>query len=140
MNFQEQFVALTALTVKADREISQCEIDTIIMLAEGLKLNVDEVKKSIQSNLYQNSSVESIARTVATEDKLVMLESCIIVALADNKLQVKEVEFLTKLNNALGLPQTAFVLSIASVCQNNRQIKIEGNDSDFDKDEVVIED
>ena len=79
--------------------------------------------------MYQHDSAEAIARTVASENKLVIMQACILVALADNKLKMQEVEFLNKINSALGLPQSAFVLAIASVCQNNPQIQIEGNET-----------
>lgn len=127
MDFLDQFVALTLATVKADRDVSQKEIDTIVMLAQGLNMDLEKVKKAIESKMYQHDSAESIARTVAAENKLVVIQSCIIVSLADEKLQIKEIEFLNKLNNALGLPQSTLILAIASICQNNPQIKIEGN-------------
>ncbi len=133
MDFLEQFVTLTVATVKADREMSQKEIDTIVLLAEGLKLDTEAVAKAIKTKMYQHDSAEAIARSVAAENKLVIMQACILVALADNKLKMKEVEFLNKINAAFGLPQAAFVLAIASVCQNNPQIEIEGNETNSGK-------
>ena len=133
MDFLEQFVTLTVATVKADREMSQKEIDTIVLLAEGLKLDTEAVAKAIKTKMYQHDSAEAIARSVAAENKLVIMQACILVALADNKLKMKEVEFLHKINAAFGLPQAAFVLAIASVCQNNPQIEIEGNETNSGK-------
>ncbi len=133
MDFLEQFVTLTVATVKADREMSQKEIDTIVLLAEGLKLDTEAVAKAIKTKMYQHDSAEAIARSVAAENKLVIMQACILVALADNKLKMQEVEFLNKINAAFGLPQAAFVLAIASVCQNNPQIEIEGNVTNSDK-------
>ena len=133
MDFLEQFVTLTVATVKADREMSQKEIDTIVLLAEGLKLDTETVAKAIKTKMYQHDSAEAIARSVAAENKLVIMQACILVALADNKLKMQEVEFLNKINAAFGLPQAAFVLAIASVCQNNPQIEIEGNVTNSDK-------
>ena len=133
MDFLEQFVALTVATVKADREMEQKEVDTIVFLADGLKLDTEAVAKAIKTKMYQHDSAEAIARTVAAENKLVLMQSCILVALADNKLKLQEVEFLNKINIALGLPQSAFVLAIASVCQNNPQIQIEGNETNSEK-------
>ncbi len=133
MDFLEQFVTLTVATVKADRDMSQKEIDTIVLLAEGLKLDTEAVAKTIKTKMYQHDSAEAIARSVASENKLVIMQACILVALADNKLKMQEVEFLNKINSALGLPQSAFVLAIASVCQNNPQIQIEGNETNPEK-------
>ena len=133
MDFLEQFVTLTVATVKADREMSQKEIDTIVLIAEGLKLDTEAVAKAIKTKMYQHDSAEAIARSVAAENKLVIMQACILVALADNKLKMQEVEFLNKINSAFGLPQSAFVLAIASVCQNNPQIQIEGNETNPEK-------
>ena len=133
MDFLEQFVTLTVATVKADREMSQKEIDTIVLLAEGLKLDTEAVAKARKTKMYQHDSAEAIARSVAAENKLVIMQACILVALADNKLKMQEVEFLNKINAAFGLPQAAFVLAIASVCQNNPQIEIEGNETNSGK-------
>lgn len=133
MDFLEQFVTLTVATVKADRDMSQKEIDTIVLLAEGLKLDTEAVAKAIKTKMYQHDSAEAIARSVASENKLVIMQACILVALADNKLKMQEVEFLNKINSALGLPQSAFVLAIASVCQNNPLIQIEGNETNPEK-------
>lgn len=140
MNFLEQFAALTVATVKADREVAQVELDTIATLAEGLELDSAAVKAAVEKELKANNSIDSIAKTVGSqEDKELLLQSCIIVALADNKLQLKEVELLTQVCSALGLSQSTLLLSVAAVCQNNRAIQIEGNDSTFE-DEIIIED
>lgn len=140
MNFLEQFAALTVATVKADREVAQVELDTIATLAEGLELDSAAVKAAVEKELKANNSIGSIAKTVGSqEDKELLLQSCIIVALADNKLQLKEVELLTQVCSALGLSQSTLLLSVAAVCQNNRAIQIEGNDSTFE-DEIIIED
>lgn len=127
MEFIDQFVALTTATVKADRDLNQKEIDTILMLAQSFKLDTEAVAKALETKLYQQDNPEYIARTVDAENKLVLMQCCILVALADNKLNLKEVEFLNKINNALGLPTSTMVLAIASICQNNPQIEIEGN-------------
>lgn len=129
MEFIDQFVALTTATVKADRDLNQKEIDTILMLAQSFKLDTEAVAKAIESKLYQHESAESIARSVENDNKLVLMQCCILVALADNKLNLQEVEFLNKINNALGLPTSTFVLAIASICQNNTNIQIEGNET-----------
>lgn len=129
MEFIDQFVALTTATVKADRDLNQKEIDTILMLAQSFKLDTEAVAKTIESKLYQHESAESIARSVENDNKLVLMQCCILVALADNKLNLQEVEFLNKINNALGLPTSTFVLAIASICQNNTNIQIEGNET-----------
>ena len=49
MDFLEQFVALTVATVKADREMEQKEVDTIVFLADGLKLDTEAVAKAIKT-------------------------------------------------------------------------------------------
>ena len=48
MDFLEQFVALTVATVKADREMEQKEVDTIVFLADGLKLDTEKVANIIK--------------------------------------------------------------------------------------------
>lgn len=129
MEFIDQFVALTSATVKADRDLNQKEIDTILMLAQSFKLDTEAVAKALETKLYQQDNPEYIARTVEADNKLVLMQCCILVALADNKLNLKEVEFLNKINNAMGLPTSTFVLAIASICQNNPNIQIEGNET-----------
>ncbi len=129
MEFIDQFVALTTATVKADRDLNQKEIDTILMLAQSFKLDTEAVAKALETKLYQQDNPEYIARTVEADNKLVLMQCCILVALADNKLNLKEVEFLNKINNAMGLPTSTFVLAIASICQNNPNIQIEGNEA-----------
>lgn len=129
MEFIDQFVALTTATVKADRDLNQKEIDTILMLAQSFKLDTEAVAKALETKLYQQDNPEYIARTVDAENKLVLMQCCILVALADNKLNLKEVEYLNKINNAMGLPTSTFVLAIASICQNNPNIEIEGNEA-----------
>lgn len=129
MEFIDQFVALTSATVKADRDLDQKEIDTILMLAQSFKLDTEAVAKALETKLYQQDNPEYIARTVEADNKLVLMQCCILVALADNKLNLKEVEFLNKINNAMGLPTSTFVLAIASICQNNPNIQIEGNET-----------
>lgn len=129
MEFIDQFVALTTATVKADRDLNQKEIDTILMLAQSFKLDTEAVAKALETKLYQQDNPEYIARTVDAENKLVLMQCCILVALADNKLNLKEVEYLNKINNAMGLPTSTFVLAIASICQNNPNIQIEGNEA-----------
>lgn len=129
MEFVDQFVALTSATVKADRDLNQKEIDTILMLAQSFKLDTEAVAKALETKLYQQDNPEYIARTVEADNKLVLMQCCILVALADNKLNLKEVEFLNKINNAMGLPTSTFVLAIASICQNNPNIQIEGNET-----------
>ncbi len=129
MEFVDQFVALTSATVKADRDLDQKEIDTILMLAQSFKLDTEAVAKALETKLYQQDNPEYIARTVEADNKLVLMQCCILVALADNKLNLKEVEFLNKINNAMGLPTSTFVLAIASICQNNPNIQIEGNET-----------
>lgn len=140
MNFVEQFAALTVATVKADRQISPVELDTISRLAEELDLKAEEVSAAVNAELSKNTSAEEVAKQVSNvEDKNLLLESCIVVALADNVLQEKEVDLLSKLTSALGLPQSKLVLTIAAVCQNNRAIKIDGNDAEF-LDEILLDD
>lgn len=140
MTFVQQFVALTVATVKADREVKQAELDAVMQLAEGLNLDAAEVKSLIDAELSKNTSVVDIAKTVGNDtDKEVLFQSCVIVALADNDLCAKEVDLLSDICSAMSLPQSLLVLSVAAVCQNNRQIKIEGNESDFDQDELIVD-
>ena len=87
------------------------------------------------------SSIEAAAKLATdAEEKSLLLEACILIAVADNSLDLKEVEVLTKVCEALGLSQSKMALTLAAIAQNNRQIKIVGNDSDFDGDEMIFED
>lgn len=140
-NFTEQFAALTIATANANGKIVDEEIKQIYSLADGLDINLAELKAAVEKEIKNPSTIEDAAKMVINaDDKTVIMESCVIVAVADNCLDVKEVNVLTKVCNALNLSVDKMVLAIASVAQNNRNIKIAGNDSDFDKDEIIIDD
>lgn len=141
-NFTEQFVALTIATLKADGKERLDELGAILALAEGLELDKDEVENLIRQET-QNTKRDliEVAKSVTDmHDKEALMEACTIVALSDNELAEKEVDLLTTICNALGLSTSKMVLAIASVAQNNRDIKIAGNNNNFAEDEIIVED
>ncbi|MBQ3991164.1 MAG: hypothetical protein II630_09950, partial [Bacteroidales bacterium] len=66
-----------------------------------------------------------------------IMDGCILVALSDKILKESEVKVLKFVCEALGFSLERMVLDIAIIAQNDRSIKIEGSDSNFDE---IIED
>lgn len=127
-NFTEQFVALTMATLKADGRALRDEIGAIKALAERFNLNAPEVEKLIHLEA-QKKDVDpiAVAKNVSEQaDKILLLEASAVVALSDRNLDEKEVDLLLAISNALGLPMSKFVLSIARVVQDDPNIQIAG--------------
>ncbi|MCQ2192838.1 MAG: TerB family tellurite resistance protein [Paludibacteraceae bacterium] len=140
-NFTEQIAALTVATAVANGKIETEELTEIYGLADSLELDANELKTAVAKEMQNPSSIEAAAKLATdAEEKSLLLEACILIAVADNSLDLKEVEVLTKVCEALGLSQSKMALTLAAIAQNNRQIKIVGNDSDFDGDEMIFED
>ncbi|MBO7481031.1 MAG: TerB family tellurite resistance protein [Bacteroidales bacterium] len=142
--FTKQFVALTMATLRADGIIEQVELDTIKQQAADLELDPIEVEKAIatENSIQENVDIEKYIKEVGSSvdnlgDKHCIMDGCILVALSDKILKESEVKVLKFVCEALGFSIERMVLDIAIITQNDRSIKIEGSDSDFD---VIIED
>lgn len=142
--FTKQFVALTMATLRADGIIEQVELDTIKQQAADLELDPIEVEKAIavENSIQENVDIEKYIKEIGSTvdnlgDKHCIMDGCILVALSDKILKESEVKVLKFVCEALGFSLERMVLDIAIITQNDRSIKIEGSDSDFD---VIIED
>lgn len=84
--------------------------------------------------------IAEMGKTVENlDDKQLIMEACIQVALADKVLDTKEVAVLLMICRALNCGLERFVCDIAIFAQNDRSIKIEGSDANFDEDEITEE-
>jgi tellurite resistance protein len=131
-------------TLRADGIIEQVELDTIKQQAADLELDPIEVEKAIatENSIQENVDIEKYIKEVGSSvdnlgDKHCIMDGCILVALSDKILKESEVKVLKFVCEALGFSIERMVLDIAIITQNDRSIKIEGSDSDFD---VIIED
>lgn len=138
-NFNQQLVALTLATLRADGKVDTAEIEAIKQVAADLecsadettKLLLDENEKQIKCADIKAYIKEVAARVEKPEDKQLIMEACIQVALADKELTTKEVTVLLMICEALRSPLDRMICDIAIVAQNDREIKIEGSDADF---------
>lgn len=140
MNFTQQFVAMTMAALRADGMMESVEMDAIKRMAADLELNPAEVDKAILEEIKNNSDFDEVARSVTDyNEACLIMEACIQVVLADDVLEEKEVSLLLRLSQALNLPTERMVLALAAIAQNDRNIRIKGNDSDFEADEIIEE-
>ena len=140
MNFTQQFVAMTMAALRADGMMESVEMDAIKRMAADLELNPAEVDKAILDEIKNNSDFDEVARSVTDyNEACLIMEACIQVVLADDVLEEKEVSLLLRLSQALNLPTERMVLALAAIAQNDRNIRIKGNDSDFEADEIIEE-
>ena len=106
----------------------ECDAD------ETAKLMLEEQDKQIKHADIQ-SYIADVAKTVGSqEDRQLIMEACVQVALADKKLTTKEVDVLLAVCQALQCNLSALICNIAIVAQNDRDIKIEGSDADFSEE------
>lgn len=140
MNFTQQFVAMTMAALRADGMMESVEMDAIKRMAADLELNPAEVDKAILDEIKNNSDFDEVAKSVTDyNEACLIMEACIQVVLADDVLEEKEVSLLLRLSQALNLPTERMVLALAAIAQNDRNIRIKGNDSDFEADEIIEE-
>lgn len=140
MNFTQQFVAMTLAALRADGMMESVEMDAIKRMAADLELNPAEVDKAILDEIKNNSDFDEVARSVTDyNEACLIMEACIQVVLADDVLEEKEVSLLLRLSQVLNLPTERMVLALAAIAQNDRNIRIKGNDSDFEADEIIEE-
>lgn len=147
-NFNRQLVALTLATLRADGKVDPAEIEAIKKVVADLGCSPDETTKLLlEENEKQLVQCPDIKKYIAEvgksvenhEDKQLIMEACILVALADKELTTKEVAVLLMICEALNSPLDRMVCDIAIVAQNDREIKIEGSDADFSEEYVEEE-
>lgn len=147
-NFNRQLVALTLATLRADGKVDAAEIEAIKKVATDLGCSETETTKYLleenEKQLVQSPDIKKYIAEVGksvenNEDKQLIMEACILVALADKELTTKEVAVLLMICEALNSPLDRMVCDIAIVAQNDREIKIEGSDADFSEEYVEEE-
>lgn len=144
-NFNQQLVALTMATLRADGKMEAVEVEVIKRVANDLEIDAATIetllkeeneKQSKCTDIY--SYIAEVGKTVEDPaDKQLIMEACTQVALADKVLASKEVEVLLAVCNALKGNVARMVCDIATITQIDRDIKIEGSDANFDEDEVL---
>lgn len=138
-NFNQQLVALTMATLRADGRVDTAEVEVIKRVAEDLKCDASEITKLLlEENEKQAkcpdiySYIAEVGKTVEDPaDKQLIMEACIQVALADKTLAEEEVGILLTVCNSLEANGARMICDIAIFAQNDRDIKIEGSDADF---------
>lgn len=138
-NFNQQLVALTMATLRADGKMDATEVDVIKRVANDLEIDdatiEDLLKKECEKQAQCtdiHSYIDDVAKTVENrDDKQLIMEACIQVALADKVLDTKEVAVLLMVCRALDCGLERLICDIAIFAQNDRDIKIEGSDANF---------
>lgn len=141
-NFNQQLVALTMATLRADGKVDTAEVEVIKRVAADLECDASEITKLLlEENEKQAkcpdiySYIAEVGKTVEDPaDKQLIMEACIQVALADKVLDTKEVAVLLMVCRALDCGLERLVCDIAIFAQNDRDIKIEGSDADFSEE------
>ena len=138
-NFNQQLVALTMATLRADGKMEASEVDVIKRVAKDLEIDdatiEDLLKKECEKQTQYTDIpdyITDVAKTVENRDyKQLIMEACIQVALADKVLDTKEVAVMLMICRALDCGLERLICDIAIFAQNDRDIKIEGSDADF---------
>lgn len=146
-NFNQQLVALTMATLRADGRVDTAEVEVIKRVAADLECDASEITKLLlEENEKQAkcadiySYIAEVGKTVENPaDKQLIMEACTQVALADKVLDTKEVAVLLMVCRALDCGLERLVCDIAIFAQNDRDIKIEGSDANFDEEEITEE-
>lgn len=146
-NFNQQLVALTMATLRADGKVDTAEVEVIKRVAADLECDASEITKLLlEENEKQAkcadiySYIAEVGKTVENPaDKQLIMEACTQVALADKVLDTKEVAVLLMVCRALDCGLERLVCDIAIFAQNDRDIKIEGSDADFTEDYIEEE-
>ena len=136
MNFTEQLVAMCVAVLKADGKNKTEEFETIRAIAQDLELDMNEVEACVANELNATRELSSVAAEVKDEDAEIILQACVAVILADKNVAEKEVALLIEIAQMLKLNPAKAVLAIATFAQNDRSIKIEGNDTP-DMEDVI---
>ena len=136
MNFTEQLVAMCVAVLKADGKNKAEEFETIRAIAQDLELDMNEVEACIANELNATRELSCVAAEVKAEDAEIIIQACVAVVLADKNVAEKEVALLLEIAQMLKLNPAKAVLAIATFAQNDRSIKIEGNDTP-DMEDVI---
>ena len=136
MNFTEQLVAMCVAVLKADGKNKAEEFETIRAIAQDLELDINEVGACIVNELNATRELSCVAAEVKAEDAEIIMQACVAVVLADKNVAEKEVALLLEIAQMLKLNPAKAVLAIATFAQNDRSIKIEGNDTP-DMEDVI---
>ena len=144
-NFNQQLVALTMATLRADGKVDTAEVEVIKRVANDLEIDAATIETLLKEENEKQSKctdilsyIAEVGKTVEVPaDKQLIMEACTQVALADKVLASKEVEVLLAVCNALKGNVARMVCDIATITQIDRDIKIEGSDANFDEDEVL---
>lgn len=137
MTFTEQYVALMMAILNADGRQAPEEIAKVREMAADLGLDMAEVERLMAAESQQ---IEKVAKSVNNAaDAELLMESCVLVALGDKKLESREVEMLLDIAGWMKLKPTKAVLTIAAIAQNDRSILIEGNGALHDEDTIEEE-
>ena len=144
-NFNQQLVALTMATLRADGKMEAAEVEVIKRVAKDLECDDIEITQLLMQENEKQSKCADIRKYIAEvgkmvediKDKQLIMEACIQVALADKVLDTKEVAVLLMICRALDCGLERLICDIAIFAQNDRDIKIEGSDANFDEDEVL---
>ena len=145
-NFNQQLVALTMATLRTDGKMEAAEVEVIKRVANDLEIDAATIETLLKEENEKQakcpdiySYIAEVGKTVeAPADKQLIMEACIQVALADKVLAEKEAEVLIAVCNALKGNVARMVCDIAIFAQNDRDIKIDGSDANFD-DEFIEE-
>lgn len=136
MNFTEQLVAMCVAVLKADGKNKAEEFETIRAIAQDLELDMNEVEACIANELNSTRELSVVAAEVKDEDAEIILQACVAVILSDKNVAEKEVALLLEIAQMLKLSPAKAALAIAIFAQNDRSIKIEGNDTP-DMEDVI---
>ena len=146
-NFNQQLVALTMATLRADGKMEAAEVEVIKRVAKDLEIDAATIETLLKEENERQNKCPDIRKYIAEvgkivenhDDKQLIMEACIQVALADKELTVKEVAVLLMICNALECDLSRTICNIAIFAQNDRDIKIEGSDANFDEDFIEEE-
>ena len=136
MNFTEQLVAMCVAVLKADGKNKAEEFETIRAIAQDLELDMNEVEACIANELNATRELSCVAAEVKAEVAEIIMQACVAVVLADKNVVEKEVALLLEIAQMLKLNPAKAALAIAIFAQNDRSIKIEGNDTP-DMEDVI---
>ena len=136
MNFTEQLVAMCVAVLKADGKNKAEEFETIRAIAHDLELDMNEVEACIANELNATRELSGVAAEVKGDDAEIILQACVAVILSDKNVAEKEVALLLEIAQMLKLNPAKAALAIAIFAQNDRSIKIEGNDTP-DMEDVI---
>jgi uncharacterized tellurite resistance protein B-like protein len=147
-NFNQQLVALTIATLRADGKMETAEVEVIKRVAKDLECDDIEITQLLMQENEKQSKCNDIRAYIAevgktvdnSDDKQLIMEACIQVALADKVLDTKEVAVLLMLCRALDCGLERLICDIAIFAQNDREIKIEGSNADFTEEKIEEED